>query len=138
VKVRFANNASFTEVAEFLKLPDQGVWDKLESPTGKAEDVDMKKEIKPHLKGLTKGQTSAAFELGMATYWISVIEIDQPPGRSLYDADVQRMLMRELEGRRFGAEAERYASMLRERWVADDINAMRRRLMTIANERYLR
>lgn len=136
VKVRFANNASFTEVAEFLKLPDKGVWQKLESPSGKAEDVVIRDEIKAQLKGMAEGQTSAGFELGMATYWISVIEIDQPPGQSLYD--VQRELTRELEGRRFGAEAERYASMLRERWVADDINAMRRRLMAIANERYLR
>jgi hypothetical protein len=51
---------------------------------------------------------------------------------------VQLALEDELRGRRRLIERSRYIGTLRSRWVTDDIDAMERRLVDIALQRYWR
>jgi hypothetical protein len=70
--------------------------------------------------------------------WLTVMTIDQPVARSIFDREVQLQLQAELKSRRTIIERERYISTLRSRWVTDDIGEMERLLLEIAVERYWR
>jgi hypothetical protein len=138
VKARLERGDAFSEIATSLGLTDGGVMDPYDSPSGRADDIEINEAFKPHLAGLSTGQTSAAFEHDAFTYWLHVVSIDQPQQYGLFEPIVQRSLKERLEAQRQQKELERYAAHLRERWVADDLEAMRRRLLVIAAERYLR
>ena len=68
--------------------------------------------------------------------WFTVLAVDQPPGRSIYDPEVQLMLESELVATRFGQEQTRYIDSLRDRWVSGSIAGMLERLRAIARQRY--
>ena len=80
---------------------------------------------------------SEQLDQGAFRTWFTVIAVDQPPGRSLYDPDVQLSLENQLSSMRFAQEQDRYIVSLRDRWVADNLNAMLARILTIARLRYL-
>jgi len=138
VSERLARGEAFTEVATAMGLAAGGVMDPYESPSGRADDIEINEAFKPHLAGLGPGQTSQPFEHEANTYWLHVVAIEQPQQYGLHDPLVQRSLKEGLEALRLQKELERYAAHLRERWVADDLEAMRRRLLNIAAERYRR
>ena len=83
------------------------------------------------------GEASTPLDQGPFTSWFTIIEIRRPPGKSIYDPEVQLSLESELSGLRYAKEQARYLESLRDRWVADAIEGMRTRLIKIAEARYL-
>lgn len=66
-----------------------------------------------------------------------MLSLNQPPVRSLFEPDVQLRIRAELEGARMTQEQTRYFEALRSRWISDDIDQMRVRIVDIALRRYM-
>jgi len=84
---------------------------------------------------LEPGGVSEKIEVGGQAYWIRLIEIVQPEGRSLYDAQTE--IERRLRDQRMQEEEIRYFSQLFRRGSFTEMEAMMRRLLEFAAERYL-
>jgi hypothetical protein len=137
VKRRFADGATFAAVVEHLQLPNGGKFMSFPSKSPDPADItDLLPEFKVRLAGFKIGQWTEAFEFEGNTYWLAVLDVDQPPGRSIYDVQIE--IERALRDVREQKEINRYVAKLRQRWVSDDLEAMRRRIIEIARERYLR
>lgn len=136
VRQRVEEGRGFAEIAEELKLPEGGFWNSFELPAEGIAGLDLSDTVKERLAGLEPGRPSRPIEARDFISWLAIIEIQQPPARSIYDREVQLQLRAELEARRRIIERERYIGTLRSRWVSDDIGAMERRLIDIALERY--
>lgn len=140
----FAEGRSFSDVVTSLGLADGGEWRKFEIPPEMplAEAIERNTElataIRQALSGLDIDQPSKPTEQGGATIWYAILGVDTPPGRSLYDADVQLQLRAELRGRRNAIEESRYISRLRTRWISEDISIIEERLIAVAFARYWR
>ena len=93
--------------------------------------------VKERLDVENPGSLTPPLDQGPFRTWLTVLSIERPPGRSLFDPEVQLALENELTTIRFGQEQERYIDSLRDRWVADNIDAMLTRLLMIARQRYL-
>ncbi|MDY7109979.1 MAG: hypothetical protein SYC29_15210 [Planctomycetota bacterium] len=138
VKRRLAAGEDFLEVAASLDQPDDGIWKtfdlwadglrelQLADETAQRE-VDRMREV---------GDTAGPLTLGGLTLWLHVAEIDRPPGRSLYDPDVQRLLIDNLRNARRGEERDRYVKSLLERGIYDELDEMHEQLLIIAMRRY--
>jgi len=138
VKAQFASGATFTEVAQRLGLANDGEWIKQQlGEKGIDGLTDLRVEVRNALKGLSVGEVSEAFTLGSTTVWVSVLGTDQPEARSLFDPDVQLRLRAELQNQRRFQEQSKYFEALRSRWISDDIDQMRIRLVDIALQRYM-
>ncbi|MFM7133471.1 MAG: hypothetical protein ACKO0W_04050 [Planctomycetota bacterium] len=136
VRQRVEEGRGFAEIAEELKLPEGGFWNSFELPAEGIAGLDLSDTVKERLAGLEPGRPSRPIEARDFISWLAIMEIQQPPARSIYDREVQLQLRAELEARRRIIERERYIGTLRSRWVSDDIGAMERRLVDIALERY--
>jgi len=137
-KAQFAAGVDFRTVAASLNILNDGVWlEKTLGPEGMDGLTDVREEMRVALKELPVGAPSEALVLGPATVWVAVLSREQPPARSLYDSDVQLRLRAELERQRMMYEQNRYFAALRSRWISDDIDEMRVRLIDIALRRYM-
>ena len=94
--------------------------------------------VKDKLRGLQPGQASAPFQQGINTVWVAVLALEKPEPKSLFDWEVQLRLRNELIRNRRIIEQNRYFIALRSRWISDDINEMKLRLIAIALDRYYR
>ena len=137
VKQAFADGASFSSVAEMLELPDGGAWLDLTLPPEGITATSLATPVKSRLENLAIGEVSTPLDQSAFTSWFTIIEIRRPPGKSIYDPEVQLSLESELSGLRYTKEQTRYLESLRDRWVADAIEGMRTRLIKIAEARYL-
>ncbi|MCA9295701.1 MAG: hypothetical protein KC983_04275, partial [Phycisphaerales bacterium] len=128
VSQRLAAGESFKAVASDVGMPDGGSWQTfLMGPDG-VQDVESD-VLTSALEGLTIGSWSGPFELGRATWWVYLDDIEQPRGKSLYDPELQRSLASELFGERQREEETRYFRKLFERGIVDDLDAMADRLI---------
>jgi hypothetical protein len=62
----------------------------------------------------------------------------QEPPRSIFDQKLQLQLRRQLENQRYGMEQYRYLQSIRTRWISEDLDQMKKRLIQFALERYWR
>lgn len=127
----------FLEVAESLG-PGQGFWERFPAPDGALDAIAFQDE------GLTRavrslsavGDVTPPIAVGPFTWWVAILEIERPEGRSLYDARVQRLLTAELQRVRRFEEQDRYSDMLLRRGIYDPRGVMAQRLLEIAVRRY--
>jgi len=133
---RFADGAGFKVVADELRLPESGMWRQFELGPAGIAGLDLAEEIRNRLDGLAVDRPTEAFVQGRRTVWMGILEIENRPTRTLYDPEVQILLRNELQARREAIERARYIQGLRQRWIAEDIDEMRFRLIDIALTRY--
>jgi hypothetical protein len=86
-------------------------------------------------RALTPGGVTGPIALGGSTWWLNLARIDQPPPRSLYDAQLE--IESGLIERRKEKELSRYFNTLKARGNFSRIEDMIARLMVIAEARYL-
>lgn len=138
VTAQLEGGADFSEVARELGVEKDGVW--LEEKLGEKglEGIGaLLPEYRSAIKDLPIGKASKPIVAGPAVMWLAILEIDRPVARSLYDPSVQIPLRSSLERQRLMQEEERYFQALRSRWISDDIDQMRARLVDVALRRYL-
>lgn len=138
VRAMIAEGKRFSEIARELNLAEGGFWNRYELPAKGIDGLDLSDAIKQRLSGLKVDQVSEPIEARGFISWLSIMEVESQPQRSLYDREVQLALENELRGRRRLIERERYIETLRSRWVTDDIQEMESRLIEIALQRYWR
>ncbi len=126
----------FEVVAEQAGMSDSGVWETFSMPSGGLADLPLADFYKPHLAQLGPGETTAAIERGSWTIWVSVIDITQPPHRSLDDPGVQRQLQQQLALSRGQEEESRFIGRVLQRGIYDDIDRMASRAVFIASSRF--
>lgn len=131
---RLAAGEPFDAVVEALDPSMVTTLDPLHMGPGGMADVEISETYKPHLVGLTVGQTSPPIQLSGRTEWLHVAAIDQAPRRTLYD--VQRQLENELRLRREAEERNRYINTLFARGIHDELNEMAERVLLVALLRY--
>jgi hypothetical protein len=135
VSERLAAGELFKTIATDVGMRDGGTWQTfLTGPEG-VQDVEAE-ELRSALNGLSIGEWAGPFELGRATWWVYLDDIEQPSGTSLYDPELQRTLAAKLFGERQREEETRYFRQLFERGIVDDLDAMADRLIDVAVERY--
>lgn len=137
VNQRLAAGESFAEIAESLNQASDGrQWQQFQMGAGGIADIALADHIKQHIIDLEVGQTSRPFQQGASTWWLHIVGIDQPEGRSLYD--VQRQIQTSLRNRRFNEEMNKYIESLFEKGIYDELDSMLLRLIEIAAVRYWR
>jgi len=137
VKQRLAAGEPFAEIGESLNQR-RSILGTFDVGEGGMTDIEIKDEkIRAQLADLAgRGDTTAPFEIGGYTWWIHVVELEQEPGRSLYDPEVQRELRAYLLNLRGFEEQNRYTDALLQKGIYDEIDEMAERLLTIAILRY--
>ena len=138
VRAMIAEGKRFSEIARELNLAEGGFWNRYELPAKGIAGLALSDAIKQRLSDLKVDQVSEPIEARGFISWLSIMEIESQPQRSLYDREVQLALENELRGRRRLIERDRYIETLRSRWVTDDIQEMESRLVDIALQRYWR
>ena len=133
----FGEGLDFSTVCERLKIADGGEWLEIELPENGIEGTSLATAVKSRLDLEAPGTVTDSLEQGVFVSWFSVIGVEKQPGRSLFDPLVQLSLEGELAGLRYAQEQDRYLASLKDRWVAGDIDQMRKRLLLIARIRYL-
>lgn len=86
-------------------------------------------------RDLSPGQSVGPFEFQNRSVWILLERLEQKPGRSLADAQIE--IARALRARKYNEEIARYFQRILERGSFSDIDAMTERLLVLASERYL-
>jgi hypothetical protein len=138
VKERLDQGEPFAEVANSLGLPDGGFWREFPLTDQGLAGLDLSEEFRAALAAAPVGRAGPPIERAGATTWLAVLAEVRPMPVSLFDPVVQLMIRDALRNQRFGIEQQRYLQSLRRRWVSDDINVMRERLVNIALDRYFR
>jgi hypothetical protein len=69
---------------------------------------------------------------------MTLLPSTQEPPRSIFDQKLQLQLRRQLENQRYGMEQYRYLQSIRTRWISEDLDQMKKRLIQFALERYWR
>ena len=136
IKDMFEAGDTFQVVAEWAGVPNDGVWDTFKMGQGGISDIEVADFYKSHLKDLGPGETSKAFVRGNYTIWLSVIEIEQPKQRDLYDPAVQSMLQGELFNRKMTSARQEFIEGLLKEGIYDNLSEMQMRVIAIALSRY--
>ena len=136
IKDMFKAGDTFEVVAAWAGVADDGVWDNFKMGKGGITDIEVADFYKTHLEGLGPGETSEAFERGSYTIWVSVIKIDRPEQRDLYDPAVQSMLQGEIMNRRMTSARQDFIEGLLKAGIYDNLNEMQMRVIAIALSRY--
>lgn len=137
VEAALAEGASFPEIATIARTANDGFWIEIELPPGGLAETSLAGPVKERLDLDTPGVVGEPLDQGSFRSWLTVLSVERPPGRSLFDPEVQLALENELSTIRFGQEQQRYIESLRDRWVSGSIDAMLSRLLMIARQRYL-
>jgi hypothetical protein len=138
VKQRLAAGEDFLDVAASLDRPSCGIWKAFEmGGNGLREPQFADETAQAQVARLREvGDTTDPLTVGGLTLWLHVVEIDRPPGRSLYDPDVQRELIGVLRSQRTSEERSRYINSLLEKGIYDELGGMGQQLLDIAIRRY--
>lgn len=91
-------------------------------------------ELNDAAKALSPGQYAGPVSVGTSVMWVYLDRIDQPPGVSFYDAQLD--INRKLWQSRFDQELSRYRTMLFKSGSFSNINDMVTQLVIIAADRY--
>ncbi|HVZ92960.1 MAG TPA: peptidyl-prolyl cis-trans isomerase [Phycisphaerales bacterium] len=84
---------------------------------------------------LTPGASTPRVNVGNTAFWIKLERLDQPPGKTLYEAQLE--IERRLLAQREDEERLRYFSSLISRGSFSDIQTMIERLLVFAAKKYL-
>jgi DNA-binding transcriptional MerR regulator len=136
VQTRLEAGEPFAQIAESLDLPQGGQWQVFELGQGGLEAIDLRDEIRDKVIELEPGETTAPFEVGRSTWWLHLESITRPPGRSVYEPQVQQMLNAQLQQRRRLEEQNRYIASLLTPKMYDDLETISLRLLEVAVQRY--
>jgi hypothetical protein len=126
----------FMVVARQAGMSNDGVWQTFKLPDGGLGELPLASFYTPYVKDLKPGEISKPFERGTWTMWVSVIDIQEPPQRSLDDSDVQRMLQQQISMSRAQEAEGRFIGEVLQRGIFDEINLMGERAVTIASSRF--
>ena len=139
VKALFASGKSFAEVAKELNAPNDGLWREIRMTSGGIDAVpDLVDDVKARLKTLREGVVDGPVEQRSQVSWMTLLPSTQQPARSIFDPKLQLQLRRQLENQRYGMEQYRYLQSIRTRWISEDLDQMKKRLIQFALERYWR
>ncbi len=137
VEEAMAAGADFATIAELAGVAGGGAWERIELPADGLEGTTLSAPVRSRLDIRNPGSVGEPLDQGVFRTWFTVLSIDQPPVRSLYDSEVQRKLEEQLSSTRLAQEQELYIRSLRDRWVTENLQEMFVRLTTIARLRYL-
>ncbi len=137
VESALADGADFAAIVSIAEAPDGGSWIEIELPAEGLQATTLATQVRDRLDLATPGSVGEPLDQGAFRTWFTVLAVERPPGRSLYDPEVQLSLENQLSSMRFAQEQDRYISSLRDRWVAENLDRMLARLLTIARLRYL-
>ncbi len=138
VKAAFESGKPFAEVATSLGMLDGGLWREFPLNQEGLAGLDLSAEFLKALEGVPVGTATAPIERAGSVTWLAVIAEVKPQAVTIFDPGVQLMIRDALRNKQFSIEQRRYLQSLRRRWVSDDINVMRERLVAIALDRYYR
>jgi hypothetical protein len=94
--------------------------------------------MKARMKTLKEGVVDGPVEQRSQVSWMTLLPSTQEPPRSIFDQKLQLQLRRQLENQRYGMEQYRYLQSIRTRWISEDLDQMKKRLIQFALERYWR
>lgn len=86
-------------------------------------------------RALAPGQVTPRVDVSKEAYWVKLVEIQQEPGKSLYDA--QTAIEAKLRAERSRDEETRYFEQLFRRGSFSDVKNMVRTLLEFAADRYI-
>jgi len=138
MKALVAEGKTFPELVREFDIPKDGVWQTSDLTADGIDGLPLNDSVKSRLKDLKPGEVSRPLEQTDLTSWFSVVSIDAPVSRSIYDREVQLAIEGQLRAVRKSIERQRYIATLRSRWVNDDIAEIEQRLVDFALERYWR
>jgi hypothetical protein len=136
ITTRFADGEAFQVIATELDQWNDGVWRTFQLGPEGVPGIELGDPARAYLVELDVGGTTPAFQVASSTMWLHITEIEQPPGRSLYDPQIQRMLAQQLHMRRSAEERAKYIASLLDEGIYDELDGMVDRLLVIALRRY--
>lgn len=138
VESRLAGGESFAAVAadDSGWAPDKGNEHRvtIKAPTYAEQDFWALPELNKATKALSPGQVTPKITERGAVWWVMLEKIEHPPGKSLYD--VQLEIERELRAQRLRVEELRYFETLLAKSNMSDMEDMTVRLVEYAAVRY--
>ena len=137
VQERFKRGETFAQVATALNVPDGGKWQQYPLPKNGLAGLELADDIKKILLAVENGHVTEELRKGSTATWYCVTNVQEQATISIFDPRLQRYIRRKLKERRLESEQERYLISLSDRWVTNDIEQMKQRLIVIAWERYL-
>lgn len=139
VRTALATGTPFAEVASSFsdfRASEGGLWTIGVEREGYAKTrIFAPEELNSVAIGLSPGQVSEPFAWANSTVWLHLEEIEQPPTKSLYDAQIE--IHNRLRFQRWQEEEGEYYVRLFGRASVTDLDEMFSRLMEIATQRYL-
>ncbi len=132
-----ADGADFAAIVAIAEAPDGGAWIEIELPAEGLQATTLAIPVRDRLDVAAPGSVGEPLDQGAFRTWFTVLAVERPPARSLYDPEVQLSLENQLSSMRFAQEQDRYISSLSDRWVADNLDRMLARLLAISRLRYL-
>lgn len=139
VRAALADNVPFAEIAREhsgFRPEEGGLWTMEIAPEGYAKTrIFAPDALNDVAVSLEPGEISEPFEWSGSTVWLMLEAIEQPPGQSLYD--VQLEILNRLKNARLAEEQSEYFYRLLGRASVTDFNEMVIRLFEIAESRYL-
>lgn len=139
VREALASGTPFAEVASSssdFRASEGGLWTiAVERGGYEATRIFAPDELNRVAVGLSPGQVSEPFAWANSTVWLHLEAIEQPPTRSLYDAQIE--IHNRLRFQRWQEEEGEYYVRLFGRASVTDLDEMFSRLMEIAVQRYL-
>ncbi|MGI9013309.1 MAG: hypothetical protein ACR2GY_03575 [Phycisphaerales bacterium] len=142
IQQRIDNGESFSALVEELGTLASSNWYNVPAG-GLGASEDFIELFRTQLAELELGQTTQPFELTMSNgstriVWLHIAELDSPPGRSIYEPEVQLALRAELEREQRRVEESRYFREHLAEDILTDVNALGERLFAIGQKRYRR
>lgn len=139
VREALADGRPFEEVAREhsdFRADEGGLWTiEVDREGYENTRVFAPDELNEVAVGLKPGEVSEPFDWSGSTVWLKLDVIETPPGKSLYDAQLE--ILDRLQQQRVGEEEVAYLTRIRGRSSMTDLETMIVRLMEIAQERYL-
>ncbi|HWB19822.1 MAG TPA: peptidyl-prolyl cis-trans isomerase [Phycisphaerales bacterium] len=137
-----ADGEPFAQVADSLGFSKSGVFDTFKTGPGGISDIQVKREIRDALTGLSEGQTSAPIKLDSSDpknttermVLVHVDKVDLQASKSIYD--VQHEIYKKLYDERATQERNRFIRSIMAKGNYDEIDMMADRLVRVAVERY--
>ncbi|MDA1007745.1 MAG: hypothetical protein O2800_01890 [Planctomycetota bacterium] len=133
---RLGNAESFPAVAAELGTENGGVWKQFDFPAEGIAGLGLAEDIRSSLGAVPQGQASAPIKRATMIQWYCVLDMQSAQTRTIWDPTVQEELRFEISNKRSIREQDRYLLSLRDRWITNDFDDMRRRLISIAIQRY--
>lgn len=138
ISEQIAGGVAFKTIAEselnqFLRSEGGLVRQSFDGPLSEATIVGVP-ELNKAIQGLSVGQVAGPIETQGRAAWVMLEAIEQKPGRSLADAQID--VFARLRDRRFAEETNRFFERIRERGTKTDESKMLEQLIVIATERY--